>query len=382
MKVIHDKYKAFALFSIFLSTSLLAQTESSFQVQPASLEIKSGGNADISVDVFVPEDKHLYVKKVSALSFNIPTEFSTKTKGFSVIIKEAPSSEKKGEDYILPGKGSTKAGTYVLTVFETGGRNASKLATNVALEIKTQWCITASEKCLEPKTIKKNISITVSGDKQASPGVKSRSVGGGVQWISSLNTAKSNAANSKQNIFAIVTAPEWCGYCQHLETEVFAKDSVIKTLNSKFIPLQVLDTSGDLNKFKFEGYPTMFIMDSKGKFILSDFAGSDEKSFLAAIKKYESSATTDNNSPLPSTINIEASSFSYVIKQKVSFQRNADGSWTQSSGSEASKLTEIRRDENFIIVRNDKDSQTYALPAKGKKAYILKNSQWELLDTE
>jgi len=385
MKIFDNRYRilsSFFVFSLFLSSSLLSQTDTSFQILPNSnLEIKPGGSAEISIDVFIPEDKHLYVKKVSALSFNRPTEFSIGTKGFGAIVKEAPSSEKKGEDYILQGKGSSKAGTYVLTVFETGGKTASKIPTNVVLEIKTQWCITTSEKCLEPKTIKKNLAITISGEKQAIGGIKQRG-SAGVQWLSSLNSAKSSATNSKQNIFAIVTAPEWCGYCQHMETEVFSKDKVIKTLNSKFIPLQVLDTSSDLNKFKFDGYPTMYILDGKGKVVVAELSGDDEKSFLAAVKKYESSAVSPENNTPPPKEDSEGTSFTYIIKQEGKFKKNPDGTWNQIAGTSSNTLTETSRDENFIILYNEKEKQSYALPLRGKKAYYLKNNKWEPFDLE
>ncbi|BDA80357.1 hypothetical protein LPTSP3_g32870 [Leptospira kobayashii] len=383
MKIIANQHKTFTvffIFSLFLSPSLFSQTDTSFQIQPNSnLEIKSGGSADITLDVFIPEDKHLYIKKASALSFNRPTEFSIQTKGFGALVKEAPSSEKKGDDFILQGKGSSKAGTYVLTIFETNGRSVSKVATNVVLEINTQWCITASEKCLEPKIIKKTLAVTISGEKQAIGGIKSRNTGG-VQWISSLNSAKANAKSSKQNIFAIVTAPEWCGYCQHMENEVFSKDNVIKTLNSKFVPLQILDTSPDLNKFKFEGYPTMYILDGNGKVIDAELYGNNEKSFLAAIKKYESSPANDNSTSVNN--DLTESAFTYIIKQEVKFKRNPDGSWNQIIGNSSATLTETSRDENYIILFNEKEKQSYALPLKGKKAYYLKNNKWEPFDLE
>ncbi len=56
----HRTFVAFFISSLFIFTSLFSQTEASFQIQPNSnLEIKSGGSAAITIDVFIPEDKQL-----------------------------------------------------------------------------------------------------------------------------------------------------------------------------------------------------------------------------------------------------------------------------------------------------------------------------------
>jgi thioredoxin-related protein len=365
------------LFFIGLFSPVLSQSENSFELSTSSIELKPGGSTEIQVDVYIPKNQHLYVKKASALSFNNPTTFVSLTKGIDIVIQEEPSSEKKGEDYILAGQGSSKAGTYTLTIYETLGKISSAKPTDATIAINTQFCNSQTDQCLNPKTITKKIKVFIKGEKEVSMVMTKSRASGGVQWIQSLSDAKSKAASSKQNIFVIITAPTWCGYCKVLERDVFAKDKVINTLNTKFVPLQVLDTSSDLNKFSFKGFPTMFMLDSNGK-QLSEVNGRNETSFLASIQRFEVSGTEDT----PSNVESSPQSFQYAIKVTGKFAKNANGTWTHTEGSTVSNYKEYSRDENYIILQKEGENQFYAFPQRGKKAYYLKNNKWELLELE
>lgn len=366
------------LFFFSLSFPVFAQTDKGFQLSTSSVELTPGGSAEITVDVYIPNNQHLYVKKASALSFNNPTVFSSKTKGFDVAIKEEPTSQQKGEDFILAGQGSSKAGTYVLTVYETLGRGATKKPLDLSLAITTQWCNSQTDQCFQPKTLTKKLKVSVKGEKNISMAMTKSRASGGVAWIQKFNDAKSKATSSKQNIFVIITAPTWCGYCIVLERDVFAKENVIKTLNSKFVPLQILDSNSDQNQFSFSGYPTMFMLDSKGKKI-AEINARNETSFLAAIQKYEVTGGGGGDSPSEDS---SPTTFNYSIKISGKFSKNSDGTWNHSENSGTTKLVEYSRDQNYIILQKQGENQFYALPQRGKKAYYLKNNKWELLELE
>jgi thioredoxin-related protein len=362
-------------FIILIPQLILAQTESAF-VFPDNAEMISGGSADISVDLFLPEDRHLYVENLSAMSFNKPTQFNAKTKGFLVSIKENPDTDKKEEDLILKGKGSKKAGTYILTVFETSGRKPSPKPEQVSIEVTTQWCNSVSGKCFEPKKLNKTISIIITKEKEKSPVVNARS-SGGISWTETLEKAKASAQKSKQNIFFAISAPEWCGACAYMEKNLFTKKNVIQTLNSKFVSVQLNDESPEIKKFNFEGYPTLFILDPKGKILIQDFNFSDEPAFLSALKKYEASA---NSVSVPSVENPDPKVHSYSIKQELKFTENANGKWALDSQEGKYTLDETRRDEKFIILLNGKTSTFYALPVASKTAFYMKDGKWIPLD--
>lgn len=85
---------------------------------------------------------------------------------------------------------------------------------------------------------------------------------------------------------------DWCGYCKKMDREVFNQQRVRKALASNFIPIRITDRStrqiefggqivneGDLlERFKITGFPTMMLVDSKGKKVttLPGFKSADE----------------------------------------------------------------------------------------------------------
>ncbi len=91
-----------------------------------------------------------------------------------------------------------------------------------------------------------------------------------VQWLMSYKQALDKAQEEEKPMFILITAPSWCSPCQRLEEEVFATEEVADYLNEKFIPVMILDEvdgkrNPDLDRFDFPGFPTMFILNSKGK---------------------------------------------------------------------------------------------------------------------
>jgi thiol-disulfide isomerase/thioredoxin len=369
----------FFILSLSLLFPILGQSERAFQIVGSNkISIVSGESTDIEVTVALPKGQHLYVKPASALSMNMPTSFSTKTPGFLIDIKETPDSKKKDEDFILEGKGPSVAGKYVLTVFETLGRSVSKKSVPLDLEITTQWCQSSTNKCFPPKTFKRKLNVTISGEKNVTAVTKKER--GGVSWVQSHADALTKGTSSGKNIFLIITAPTWCGFCKVLERDVFAKKPVIDTLNDKFVPLQILDTNPDKRKFNFNGYPTMMVLSPKGQ-TLATVNGRDESTFLAAIKRFESEGGTVT----PTNVNTgnTEESYKYAIRIEGQFTRLSNGTWTHKDSSGTKSLQEVRRDEHFVILLEKDSSLYYAIPSKGSKtAYIFKNNKWEPLQLD
>ncbi|MBI9101608.1 MAG: thioredoxin family protein [Spirochaetales bacterium] len=112
-----------------------------------------------------------------------------------------------------------------------------------------------------------------------------------VEWRTNLADALGEASITRQNIFVIITAPSWCGPCQYMEENVFPDHTVIDVLNSRFIPLQVLDevngrSNPDLGKFDFAGFPTYLVMDPNKKVLVQDSGAVDASTLLALIEPY------------------------------------------------------------------------------------------------
>ncbi|MCB1158979.1 MAG: thioredoxin family protein, partial [Leptospiraceae bacterium] len=184
------------------------------------------------------------------------------------------------------------------------------------------------------------------------------------------------AKQSGQNVFVVITAPTWCGYCKMLERDVFAKDSVHSVLNSKFVALRILDSNPDKSKFNFRGYPTMMVANSSGQ-ILTQSIPRREDSFLTALKKYETSGGgnggSEDNKPL------SGESYNYSIKVNGTFKRTADGQWIETKETTGEKVSykEVRRDSNYIVIQNVSTKTFLALPVRSSKGFIYENGKWK-----
>ncbi len=344
--------------------ALFAQEASAFQLGADSLQLRAGGSADLKLDVRLPQDNHIYVKHAGP-SLNIVTEFSTDSPGWIVAVEKAPRGLRHENDMILKGRGESKsAGSYTLGIYETKGREPSSKKHSVNIKISTQMCDSKTNRCFRPKTIEKTVSVLVNAQKaeSAAAPVKTR---GGIQWVTKYDDALSRAKQNGRNIFVVITAPSWCGYCKVLERNVFSKASVARTLNSKFVPLRILDSNPDRSRFDFSGYPTMFVAASGGK-ILSEIYGRNESAFLNSVKKFENDGDEDSGA---------AESFAYTVRLSGKFEREGD-EWIRREGDTVRRYTETRRDANFIVLKDKESGEFIALPLKKGKGFVYRDGQW------
>ena len=334
------------------------------------LSVIPGGSAEFLVDVFVPENNHIYVRHVDARSFNIVTTFSTDESGWAVEVKEGPAGVVKDLDYILAGRGmNAPAGRYTLQVFETLGRSATNSVQALSIKIRTQMCNSQTNVCYRPADLTQTIPVRISGARRE---VAHRSIGR-IEWTGGYDAALTRARQTGQNIFVLITAPAWCGYCQMLERDVMSKDSVATVLNNKFVSLQLLDSSPDLRRFDFDGYPTMLVANASGQ-VINEINGRNESSFLAAVRPYEKepgSTTTNNNEQTASE------RFDCTGTLTGRFEHRTDGWVLVAAGSAPQTYTENRRDQNFVVLQNSSTRVFYALPLRSGPGYVYENGSWQ-----
>ncbi|MEQ9363217.1 MAG: thioredoxin family protein [Leptospirales bacterium] len=330
------------------------------------LLLRSGGAHSFTVDVFIPASNHIYIKHARDISLNILTEFKSASPGWAVAVEKAPAAKRYKDDYILAGRGDQSAGQFTLKLYETLGRAPANTPLTVKVEIKSQMCNSETNICYRPITKTKEIRVRIDKDKTRTVLPKRR---GGVDWVQSYDQALSNARSTGRNIFVVITAPDWCGYCKVLEARVFSKSGVANRLNQKFVPLQLLDSNSDRNKFSFDGYPTMLIAGANGKKI-AEVRGRDESSFLQAIKGYEKDSTDESSADA-------AESYSFSIQVKGDFKKTEAGWERHTDGGAIEKFAEHRRSKSYIILKSKATGQFVALPIKGGKGLIYRNSAWE-----
>jgi thioredoxin-related protein len=91
-----------------------------------------------------------------------------------------------------------------------------------------------------------------------------------VDWVMSYKRGYDEAQEEGKPMFILITAPSWCSPCQRMEEEVFSAEEIADYLNDYFIPVMIPDVvngerNPELDRFDFPGFPTMFILNSKGK---------------------------------------------------------------------------------------------------------------------
>ena len=220
------KSKIVLVLVMLMTSGLAAQqlpTDFELEARSGNMEIAPGGSSTINLDLKLPEGHHIYLRHATSMSFNIVTSFSIpEDQGFGVEIESAPEGEKYDTDYILRGKGRNQtSGSYKLTIFEQKGRESGARTYAVPLIIKSQMCNSKTNICYKPQEFKKLLRIKVTGKKQS---VTFRSTSS-INWVTSYDEAFKKAKSSGKNVFVVITAPDWCGYCRYLERDVFSKSS-------------------------------------------------------------------------------------------------------------------------------------------------------------
>jgi thioredoxin-related protein len=100
-------------------------------------------------------------------------------------------------------------------------------------------------------------------------------------WTTDVNRARRQAASQKKDVLINVTGSDWCGFCIRLHDKVFAQDLFIKEAPKHFVMVEMDFPRGEekkaaqseelkkqntqwKKKLKSRGYPTVFLVDSKG----------------------------------------------------------------------------------------------------------------------
>lgn len=99
-----------------------------------------------------------------------------------------------------------------------------------------------------------------------------------------LEAAKAMAAESGKLIF-IDCYTVWCGPCKWMAANTFKDPSVAELFNDKFINLKVemeKDADGKELSMKYEvrAYPTLLVIDSKGKLVKKTVGAQDANGLI------------------------------------------------------------------------------------------------------
>ncbi|CAN5225234.1 hypothetical protein BH11CYA1_BH11CYA1_29390 [soil metagenome] len=92
-------------------------------------------------------------------------------------------------------------------------------------------------------------------------------------WQSDFTKAKI-AAQLKHKLIVVDVYTEHCGWCSRLDHETFENPGVIEELGQRvvWLKLNARVSVAELKPYKIEGFPTILILNDKGK-LVSSFSG-------------------------------------------------------------------------------------------------------------
>jgi len=119
------------------------------------------------------------------------------------------------------------------------------------------------------------------------------------EWLTNWNEAKKTAASENKPILMDFSGSDWCGWCIKLDKEVFSttefqnyakKNLVLFLADFPRNNTQTKEVKAQnkvlMEKYKVQGYPTVFLVDSTGKIILqTGYAQGGPEKYIESLKK-------------------------------------------------------------------------------------------------
>jgi thioredoxin-related protein len=144
----------------------------------------------------------------------------------------------------------------------------------------------------DQKYIEEQKAILAEGDQAAQ--LASRKA----KWTEDWDEAKKEAKETGLPILLFMTGSDWCGYCMRLKAGVFEKSDFQRFANKNLILMTADFPRGSQSKstkkqnaelkgkYPFGGYPTVFLLDKRGKEIgkFSGYGGDSPKEYIAKLE--------------------------------------------------------------------------------------------------
>jgi len=105
-----------------------------------------------------------------------------------------------------------------------------------------------------------------------------------ITWIEDYDEAAKLARRTNRPLFVLITAPDWCVYCQSLDATTLQNTELARLIGSDYIALKITDTNPAKSKFKFSSYPTILLLSPQAREIRR-FAGYTTASALLPAMK-------------------------------------------------------------------------------------------------
>ncbi len=178
-------------------------------------------------------------------------------------------------------------------------------------------------------------------------------------WLNNYDQAIRKAKNENKIVLADVSGKNWCIWCKRLDQEVF-DTSEFKSFARKNLVLLLIDVPNPsspsseakefMNKYPVNGYPTVFLLDKKGKILLkTGYQRGGPQNYIKSLMPFIKQSTppsppkkavntgtsnTETNSPqkdIPEKSEKEIARINSIINQYVKNGEDIEDSFIQEN---------------------------------------------------
>jgi protein disulfide-isomerase len=193
--------------------------------------------------------------------------------------------------------------------------------------------------------------------------------GAEIDWFDNYDEALAAARAEKKNMFILITAPSWCGWCVKLEEDVLSKAAFKDYLSENYIGLKLLDKVNDqrnpeLARFDFSGFPTVYLYDYEGNHITDSYT----LDINQMLKNLENNVSARGKFR-PSLADLKLPRKFVTLDNKGEYINNEDGTWTVNLSGEEVIYKQDRYDFKYLYLSHPSDGSVIALSMSGRDAH-------------
>ncbi len=218
------------------------------------------------------------------------------------------------------------------------------------------------------------------------------------QWTMDMDAAKKVAAEKKLPLLLNFTGSDWCGWCKHMDKEVFSKDAWgayakdnlvlvwIDFPNDKtLVPDKFVARNKSLSEsYGVEGYPTYIVLDDDGQTKLGQLGADQEISpekFIGSIKNLLGNRAAEIDALLKSLPEKTAQDYRAATKKKTEAEtelKNLKASFEKKSEELDKSIDDQEKRLDDIRL----EARLAKLPKEKADAYRAKNARLTAVNAE
>lgn len=180
-----------------------------------------------------------------------------------------------------------------------------------------------------------------------------------IDWMTDLDRALEEAAESERNLLVLVTAPSWCPTCRELDRGPLSEQAVAQWISRNFVPVRLEDSNPQHTRLDVPSMPSMLVLDRSG----------------APLAVRSGVPTAEELSRWLAEQSVVLTGRRVVIGEGL-FHERSEASWELYREGEKSVLNRYDQDDRFVYLRASESSEVYyAVSRDSEAAFVWSHSE-------